>query len=210
MDETTPEIMSARDDIFQRIRQAVGQLPHPAAYPEYETSVAESAWLREESDLVELFQRRFVAAGGVFFSSVAECADWLGKQKVQFLHVAAGLDDVANGLQPVVPHLTRTYQRVEVDAIDASATLATAAIAESGTLILTDMDTPDRLAALAPWHHIAVLRREAIHRSIGEAIAALPADPNTIWVTGPSKTADVEGILIQGVHGPGQQACLLL
>jgi L-lactate dehydrogenase complex protein LldG len=38
----------------------------------------------------------------------------------------------------------------------------------------------------------------------------MPDDPNIIWVTGPSKTADVEGILIQGVHGPGVQACLLV
>ena len=43
-----------------------------------------------------------------------------------------------------------------------------------------------------------------------DAIAALPEDPNGIWVTGPSKTADVEGILIQGVHGPGIQGCLLV
>jgi L-lactate dehydrogenase complex protein LldG len=38
----------------------------------------------------------------------------------------------------------------------------------------------------------------------------MPDDPNIIWVTGPSKTADVEGILIQGVHGPGVQGCLLV
>ena len=34
--------------------------------------------------------------------------------------------------------------------------------------------------------------------------------PNTIWCTGPSKTADVEGILIEGVHGPGEQVALLI
>ena len=45
---------------------------------------------------------------------------------------------------------------------------------------------------------------------IADALAAMPDDPNLIWVTGPSKTADVEGILIQGVHGPGAQACLIL
>jgi len=42
------------------------------------------------------------------------------------------------------------------------------------------------------------------------AVAALPVDPNVIWVTGPSKTADVEGILIEGVHGPGRQITLLM
>jgi L-lactate utilization protein LutC len=34
--------------------------------------------------------------------------------------------------------------------------------------------------------------------------------PNIIWCTGPSKTADVEGILIEGVHGPGEQIALLV
>jgi L-lactate dehydrogenase complex protein LldG len=38
----------------------------------------------------------------------------------------------------------------------------------------------------------------------------LGSDPNIIWCTGPSKTADVEGILIEGVHGPGVQIALLV
>jgi len=67
-----------------------------------------------------------------------------------------------------------------------------------------------RLAALAPWVHIACLRRGDIVRDTDEATALLGDDPNVVWVTGPSKTADVEGILIEGVHGPGIQVCLLL
>ena len=42
------------------------------------------------------------------------------------------------------------------------------------------------------------------------AIAALGDDPNVIFCTGPSKTADVEGILIEGVHGPGEQVALIV
>jgi len=66
------------------------------------------------------------------------------------------------------------------------------------------------LAALTPWVHVAVLDRTRIHRTIADALAALGDSPNVIWVTGPSKTADVEGILIEGVHGPGEQIALLL
>ena len=56
----------------------------------------------------------------------------------------------------------------------------------------------------------AVLSAHEIHRTIPEAIAALGDSPNIIWATGPSKTADVEGILIEGVHGPGEQIALLM
>jgi L-lactate dehydrogenase complex protein LldG len=77
-------------------------------------------------------------------------------------------------------------------------------------LILDDDKTSDRLAALSPWVHVAVLYSEEIHRTIPEAIAALGDSPNIIWATGPSKTADVEGILIEGVHGPGEQIALLM
>ncbi len=83
-------------------------------------------------------------------------------------------------------------------------------IAETGTIILRDRATSNRLGALAPWVHVAVVRREQIHRTVTDALEAFDDDPNTIFVTGPSKTADVEGILIEGVHGPGVQVALLL
>ncbi len=82
-------------------------------------------------------------------------------------------------------------------------------MAETGSLILDDATTSSRLAALAPWIHIAVLAPERILPDVGTAIAALGDDPNVIFCTGPSKTADVEGILIEGVHGPGEQVALI-
>jgi L-lactate dehydrogenase complex protein LldG len=63
------------------------------------------------------------------------------------------------------------------------------------------------LAGLAVWVHIVCVPRSAIYRSIPDALAGMGFDPNIVWVTGPSKTADIEGILIEGVHGPGVQVC---
>jgi hypothetical protein len=54
-------------------------------------------------------------------------------------------------------------------------------------------------AALAPWYHIALVSHAEIHRTIADALAAMPDDPNLSWVTGSSKTGNVEGIPIQGV-----------
>jgi hypothetical protein len=61
-----------------------------------------------------------------------------------------------------------------------------------------------RIEALLSQHGAAKLEAAV------EAILDLGSDPCALWVTGPSKTADVEGILIEGVHGPGIQVCLRL
>jgi L-lactate dehydrogenase complex protein LldG len=103
-----------------------------------------------------------------------------------------------------------SYDRARYDDYQFGITRASGAIAESGTVILDDDRTSHRLAALSPWVHVAVLEKQEIHRTISDAIAALGDSPNIIWCTGPSKTADVEGILIEGVHGPGEQIALMI
>jgi L-lactate dehydrogenase complex protein LldG len=140
---------------------------------------------------------------------VSDCLSWLFEQQTRKIFIPDSSGELAAKFVGFL-EVVRNYSRDQVDEIDASLTPAAGAIAESGTIILTDESTPDRLAALAPWTHIAVVRKDEIHRSMADALAAMPDDPNIIWVTGPSKTADVEGILIQGVHGPGVQGCLLV
>jgi len=103
-----------------------------------------------------------------------------------------------------------TFDRTRVDDYSFGITAADGAIASTGTLILSDNGTSSRLGALAPWVHMAAVPAATIYADLFEAVAALPKDPNVIWVTGPSKTADVEGILIQGVHGPGVQGAFVL
>ena len=76
--------------------------------------------------------------------------------------------------------------------------------------MLNDATTSRRLAALAPWVHVAVVERATLFSDLTEAVAALGEDRNVVWCTGPSKTADIEGILIEGVHGPGVQIALVV
>jgi L-lactate dehydrogenase complex protein LldG len=165
--------------------------------------------LAGEADNVALFKKRAKAAGTLCFDTPGGCLSWLYEQQAKLVYLPEALSSLDAKFSEIV-QLTHDYTRAQVDEIDAALTLAYGAIAETGTIILTDESTPDRLAALAPWTHIAVVRKDTIHRSVADALAVMPDDPNIIWVTGPSKTADVEGILIQGVHGPGVQGCLLI
>lgn len=201
--------MTAREKVFAGIESALAPLPHREPRPAVPRGVADPQWLAGEADNIALFCKRAQAAGTVCFETPGGCLSWLYEQQAKLVYLPQELSDLDAKFGEIV-NLTHEYSRAQVDEIDAALTLAAGAIAETGTIILTDESTPDRLAALAPWTHIAVVRKETIHRSVADALAAMPDDPNIIWVTGPSKTADVEGILIQGVHGPGVQGCLLV
>jgi L-lactate utilization protein LutC len=64
------------------------------------------------------------------------------------------------------------------------------------------------MISLLPPVHIAVVPRERILTGLDELFTLLP-DPSgstssMVLITGPSRTADIEQILVRGVHGPGE------
>jgi L-lactate dehydrogenase complex protein LldG len=199
-----------RDEIFAKIESATAALQNKAPLPEYDVSITHSAPKLEGSDLWEIFRRNFAAVHGRPMTSVEELAEFLKANGQTHgycdpaLFEAVGAKLAAAGLT-----VETEYDRSRYDDYQFGITRASGAIAESGTVILDDDRTSHRLAALSPWVHVAVLERSEIHRAISDAIAAFGESPNIVWCTGPSKTADVEGILIEGVHGPGEQIALL-
>lgn len=81
------------------------------------------------------------------------------------------------------------------------------AIAETGTLLLLGGAATPKVTALLPETHIAVVRRERIVRTMEESFALLRqeigAPPRaTFFVSGPSRTADIEQTIVIGAHGP--------
>lgn len=207
---------TATDDravIFSAIKAALAPLPESkkTPLPDYDLSVTVAQPRLTEVDAWDDFARNLKAVNGRFQTSVAELVAWLQANKLTTGYCDPSLRaEVGEPLAAAGLSVSYVYERSQVDVLMFGVTSATGAVAETGSLILTDKDTPDRLAALAPWAHVAVLRRSQLKRTLAEAIANLPADPNVIFVTGPSKTADVEGILIEGVHGPGEQVALVL
>lgn len=200
-----------RDAIFAKIRAATAGLGSKAPLPDYDEAVTHARPRLEGSeDPWEGFRRNFRAVNGRPMSSVAELAEFLIQTGQTHGYCDPLLfDRVGTALEAAGLTVTTVYDREHYDDLQFGITRATGAIAESGTVILDDALTSGRLAALTPWVHVAVLDQTApIHRTIGDALAALGDSPNVIWCTGPSKTADVEGILIEGVHGPGEQIAL--
>jgi L-lactate dehydrogenase complex protein LldG len=208
-EEPSIAMNGTREQILSCVREALAPLPDRAPLPDWERELVVLREARGVIDLWSLFAKRLKAVNGTPLTSGAELVALLEKNNWRHGYCDPALWPQ---LQPTFPAgftVETVFDRTRVDDYEFGITAATGAIAETGTLILTDSDTSRRLGALTPWVHVAVLRREQIFADLPAAVSAVPSDPNIIWVTGPSKTADVEGILIEGVHGPGVQAALL-
>jgi L-lactate dehydrogenase complex protein LldG len=201
--------MDDRDRIFTAIRGAVAKKETPEPIPDLPMDDFISRPRRAAGDWGD-FRRNFESVNGDFLADGDALTALLKREGAKVGYCPNDLRETVTAFLPDGVDLRSTFDRAEVDRYDFGVTMAGGAIAETGTLILDDLSTPDRLGALAPWIHIAIVEKGTLIPSVVQAIQALPPDPNIIWVTGPSKTADVEGILIEGVHGPGIQACLII
>jgi len=89
---------------------------------------------------------------------------------------------------------------------DVGITTAQAAIAETGTLVLDSACERHRLVSLVPPVHIAIISASKICETLSEALTLLRSgeeiSPAVTFITGPSRTADIELTLAIGVHGP--------
>jgi L-lactate dehydrogenase complex protein LldG len=90
--------------------------------------------------------------------------------------------------------------------LDCGITDVYAAVAETGSLVIRPTPSHGRALSLVPPIHIAIVEPANVVPDLidlFEKIAAAPRVPNITIITGPSKTADIEGALVTGVHGPG-------
>jgi L-lactate dehydrogenase complex protein LldG len=96
--------------------------------------------------------------------------------------------------------------REEVADRGAGITSATGIAAETGTLLLAPLIPDQRAVSLLPDKHIAVIPESCVVASIDKLFdlgqKSGNFDGNAVFVTGPSRTADIEKELVLGVHGP--------
>ena len=198
-----------RESILARVHGALAPLPRRASLPDWDAELVVMRGARGAVDAWAEFAERLRVVNGTPLAAVADLVALLEQNGWRHGYCDPLLWPRLAPAFPATMTVETVFDRARVDDYQFGITRASAAIAETGTVVLTDAGTSSRLGALAPWVHVAVITREQIFLDVPQAVAALPDDPNVIWCTGPSKTADVEGILIEGVHGPGMQVVLL-
>ena len=199
--------MNDRTKIFSAISDAIKEIPK-VPYPEYDSPSIDL--VDQEQDKEVRFKNNLERSSAKFFTSIDDVVALLKaeSQKEGVLDKASDIEFLRDSLKDFI--LNDTVSKETADQNTFAFSRVDAGIAESGSLIISDKYTSSRLTTIAPLIHIAVLDRASIFTTVEEAIADF-GDTNYItFITGPSKTADVEGILIEGVHGPAIQGCLLV
>ncbi len=98
---------------------------------------------------------------------------------------------------------------LETDRI--SVTRACAGIAETGTIAMVSSPTSPVTLNFLPETHIVVLERDRLVSSMEQFWPMLESPPRAInFITGPSKTADIEQTIVYGAHGPRRFHVLLV
>ncbi|MBI1257201.1 MAG: hypothetical protein GC204_06995 [Chloroflexi bacterium] len=120
----------------------------------------------------------------------------------------------ATGIEIIHPD-TRDEMRMETLTVSAAAevglTGADAAAATTGSLVFTTAPGKGRIPTVLPPVHIAVITLDQILPRLESWVASqrakglpLSESANFCFITGPSKTGDIEMQMVLGVHGPGK------
>ncbi len=194
-------IMSARDDILRRVREALDGVSPAVAVPPAPRAP-------DRGDLVALFVERVED----YRAEVTRCsADELGAAVADVLDGRSSVVPPALGLEVAGSVVDDGLSAAELDAIDAVVTRARVGIAETGTIVLDHQpDQGRRAISLVPDLHVCIVDAAQVVADVPDAIDLLdPARPLT-WISGPSATSDIELDRVEGVHGPRTLHVLLV
>ncbi len=232
--------MSERDQILARVREALrAPAPFPGHHASdgHAPAAANSVhpprggarqWLPQVGpsfdEQIELFAANALELKAEFLllDSPAELAPRLTR-----LREAHGWKRVASHDGPLtdlavtalgLPTLLtdRPYDVNELERCDVGITECDALVAQTGSVLVTNRSAGGRALSVLPPHHVVLAKRDQLLPDLPGAFELLQtryaaAYPSFIsLITGPSRTGDIERILVLGAHGPKKLTILCL
>ena len=165
---------------------------------------------KDQCDLRAEFKLELEALGGEFIS--CSRSD-LSQKIINCLHQAGATTiqswEADQFFETLLPDLEKAGIEITHDpdpGIKVGLTAARAAVAETGSLIISTGPGRPLTASLLPDVHLAILKEEDILPDLTHALSLeeIREASSTVIISGPSRTADIEMTLTIGVHGPGQ------
>ncbi len=228
--------MTEREKILTRIREA---LSAKAALPEqlngrlrHDSTVTDPSRTRDllpfvgESfdEQVAQFRENAVALKADFRLIISQ--NELARQLIELRdagswqkiasHEGELTNTVCRALNLPVCRTDQAYDVHELESCDAGITECDALVAQFGSVLVTSRSAGGRALSVLPPHHVVLARREQLLRDLPAAFELLNKKyganyPSMIsFITGPSRTGDIERILVLGAHGPKNLTILLV
>ncbi|HTJ00326.1 MAG TPA: LUD domain-containing protein [Dongiaceae bacterium] len=214
--------MNSRETIFARLREALS-LPAPAHHgtglptvaeqrqvlpPVPETAEAQLAlFAQNATELRATFQRvKHPEELATALRALRDANNWrrVATHRSPLAQAQAGALDL-----PTL--VTETgCDKHQLEQCDVGITECDALIAQTGTVLVTSRSAGGRALTCLPPHHVVIARREQLVPDLPAALARLREIYSSQWpsmisfITGPSRTGDIERILVLGAHGPKQ------
>lgn len=214
--------MNDRTQILASIREGLKQAVLPDARPQRPVNDVPRAAATLDTFIAELTR----VAGQVIRVNTAQeaaqtvadlCVERQWQEALAWELEEIGCAGLAQALSDAgVQVVTTDTEPRTLAHIPVGLTGAEAAIAESGTLVLRKRPRRSALASLLPPVHIALFPTSRIvpdmmtyFEQVGDAAAFVRDTSNLTFITGPSRTGDIEQVLTLGVHGPKELIVVL-
>lgn len=220
--------MSEREKILARVREALKEPAHvpgargtaPLPASAHSAAVGARQWLPKVGD-------SFAEQLALFQANATELkADFQLLASREELKIALAKISIAENWKRIATHKSELtdyagdalglpvcwtnggYDVHDMEACDAGFTECDALIAQTGSVLVTSRSAGGRALSVLPPHHVVIARREQLVADLPAAFELLQKKyaanyPSMIsFITGPSRTGDIERILVLGAHGP--------
>ena len=108
------------------------------------------------------------------------------------------------------------FAKSQLESCDAGITACEALVAQTGSILVSSATCGGRALSILPHVHVVVATVDQIVATLGDALHAAQARhaghlPSMLsFITGPSRTGDIERILVLGAHGPKELIVILV
>ncbi len=194
--------MPDREAILARAREAVAHaVPHPGRYPAPDGGDGDWASFAERLRSVGGEPYGPVAAADLDATLERLCGAWAVLRRVVMSQALA--DRAVTTRFPVVSEQTAPHSLADVEVALLAGVLG---VAENGAVAVPGPEARPRALPFLCQRLVLVLDAGAIVPDMHAAVARMGPDAlahhHYTWISGPSKTADIEQTVVLGAHGP--------
>jgi len=215
--------MTVKSTLFDRIREAL-RVPRRASHPLREHAQVEvkdfREWLPHPGENPESWRKLFreksielkiefieVPDHAGLASTVVDLAKKNGWKKIA-IHGDSVLSEITQPLGLPIVRTEAPYAIPDLENCDAGITTCEALIAQTGSVLVTSKGQQGRAVTILPPHHVVIATHDQLLPDLSAAFSLMKQKysssyPSMIsFITGPSRTGDIERILVLGAHGP--------